>query len=73
MIGNVWEWTEDWFGNYSAGSQTDPQGPASGSSRVVRGGGWNGGASDARAGNRDFSDPGDRDDGLGFRPLRSLP
>jgi formylglycine-generating enzyme required for sulfatase activity len=40
MIGNVSEWCQDWYGDYPAGSVTDPQGPVTGSSRVFRGGGW---------------------------------
>jgi formylglycine-generating enzyme required for sulfatase activity len=40
MSGNVWEWCQDWCGNYSSGSQTNPTGPLSGSSRVNRGGSW---------------------------------
>jgi len=77
MLGNVWEWTQDWMGDYSAGSQTDPQGPtsdpASGSIRVVRGGSWYVAASRARAGYRFHYTPDARDDDIGFRPLRSLP
>ena len=40
MSGNVHEWCQDWFGTYSAEAQTDPTGPASGTSRVYRGGSW---------------------------------
>jgi formylglycine-generating enzyme required for sulfatase activity len=40
MHGNVWEWCQDWYGNYSGGSEVDPVGPLQGSRRVARGGGW---------------------------------
>jgi formylglycine-generating enzyme required for sulfatase activity len=40
MHGNVWEWVSDWKANYPGGAQTNPEGPASGSNRVRRGGSW---------------------------------
>lgn len=40
MTGNVEEWCQDWYGDYSSDAQTNPQGPASGTDRVFRGGSW---------------------------------
>ena len=73
MTGNVWEWVWDWYGDYPAGSSTDPAGPEGGSYRVYRGGSWGYTPADARAAHRFGRSPGGRSDSLGLRLARSLP
>ena len=70
MSGNVYEWVSDWYGSYDVGSQTNPQGPASGSSRVIRGGCWNYTARVARVSFRSYGDPDRQGGNLGFRLAR---
>ena len=67
MHGNVWEWCQDWLGDYPGGSVTDPAGPASGSNRVLRGGGWFNSPRYCRSANRFRRSPAFRDGNLGFR------
>ena len=59
MHGNVWEWCSDWCGEdyYANSPKTDPQGPDSGSARVLRGGGWGYDPQYCRSADRGRDDP----------------
>ena len=68
LHGNVYEWCQDWWSaNLPGGIAIDPQGPATGSDRVVRGGGWNYVGRYCRSARRDYSDPSYRFYDIGFR------
>jgi formylglycine-generating enzyme required for sulfatase activity len=73
MAGNVMEWVSDWYGPdyYSAAPDTNPQGPAAGALRVVRGGGWGSNANTCRSSHRDAASPTLKNGSIGFRVARN--
>jgi len=68
MIGNVWEWCRDWYGEYPSGEVVDPSGPERDTRRVCRGGSWSNEVPVCRAAYRSWLPPDLRLDDVGFRP-----
>ena len=72
MSGNVIEWCQDWFDYYTSDAQTNPTGPSSGSSRVLRGGSRFDSAKGCRVSYRNGWGPDNASKGAGFRLALSV-
>ncbi len=66
MSGNLFEWTSDWYSNYSAKEETNPKGPSTGNYKVIRGGSWVSAATALRVSFRIDEEP-ERCGFIGFR------
>ena len=67
MVGNLWEWVADWYAYYATSPERNPQGPATGETRVLRGGSWDVRQDLVRAAIRNSYDPTGRRSNIGFR------
>jgi formylglycine-generating enzyme required for sulfatase activity len=74
MVGNVWEWVQDWYGEkyYADSLEKNPAGPSSGEKRVCRGGSWFNLSTQLRAANRYFYVPTDQNFIIGFRCAKGI-
>jgi formylglycine-generating enzyme len=72
MHGNMWEWVHDWYSStyYSVSPTNDPQGPVTGTMRVLRGGSWSALALGSRSAQRNVYTP-DTRAYVGFRLART--
>jgi formylglycine-generating enzyme required for sulfatase activity len=71
MLGNVHEWVNDWYGDYTSDAQTNPTGSRESSWHVIRGGSWILFSDSVKASSRDGCTPGFTSSDIGFRVARN--
>jgi sulfatase modifying factor 1 len=72
MHGNIWEWTNDWYGEYDVNNKNNPKGPDTGTKKVDRGGGFYDPAWRCRSACRGGgTPPGNKGTGTSFRLVKS--
>ena len=67
MSGNAREWCYDWYASYTSTAKTNPLGPSTGTSKVIRGGSQYNGATASRIAYRNYEEPTDSYSNVGFR------
>ncbi len=67
MSGNIYEYCNDWYAPYNNASQTNPRGPSSGSTRIIRGGSYDNYINTCRTTHRYYSAPYNANSYYGFR------
>ena len=74
MHGNVGEWCQDWYASdyYRKSPLNDPQGPTTGTARVLRGGCYGDSPENCRSASRGYESPGLSLDYIGFRVCREI-
>ncbi len=74
MLGNVWEWTQDWYDKnyYETRLDNNPLGPKKGTKKVLRGGAWNSSLDMIHPSYRSYYDPRYKSATFGFRCAKSL-